>query len=308
MLIFYFLQGHSYEKAALDKWFAGHNTSPLTNRELKDKKYVINYNLKSAIEEFRLQQRETRLKMDFRSFRICRGRSKEFAWGTKPKMKIVISLLGPTNVGKSSLVDNIEYAQPQEIRARKITVATDISFFYLDRLFEDKYVVVIQVNDCPGNDRFEAVSDRHFRNCHGAVLMSDTTNIDSFERLEKYWYKQLRDKSSFDSVEAVLACNKIDLLEENYDACYRETFFREADSFASRHQIPIFNISAVRGDNIQSMFHHLIWSILQNPSLVTYLKENPMEATSKTSADISTVKISISSAARKTKRKKSSCC
>ena len=288
-------------------WFKDHSTSPLTNRVLTDKTYVINYNLKSTIEEFRRQQRETKQTMGFRSFTIRRGRSSESAWINKPKLRIIISLLGPSNVGKSSLADAIDYGQPQEIRARKITVATDISFFYLDRLFEDQYVVIVQLNDCPGNDRFEAVSDRHFRNCHGAVLISDSTSIDTFERLESYWYKKLREKSSFDNVETVLACNKIDLLEKNDDA-YRETFFQEADSFASRHQIPIFNISAVRGDNVQPMFHHLVDSILQNHSLVKHLKENPMERTSKASADVASIKISIPSERRAKRKELKSCC
>src|SRR5205085_9825241 len=101
-----------------------------------------------------------------------------------------------------------------------------------------------------------------------AILMVDTTNIETVERLRTYWYKQLREKSSFDNVEAILACNKIDLLEKNHNLFYRERFFQEVHSFASHYQIPIFNISALRGDNVQAMFHHLILSILQNPSLV----------------------------------------
>jgi len=158
-----------------------------------------------------------------------------------------------------------------------------VYFFYLDRLFEDEYVVVVQVNDCPGTDRFEAVSDRHFRNCHGAVLMVDTTNIDSFQRMEDYWYKRLREKSSFDNVETVLACNKIDLLE-NYDANQREEFFTRANEFVSRYQIAMFNISAIRGDNIQVMFHRLISSILENPVLVSDLKQNAIQPEKRSSA------------------------
>jgi Ras-related protein Rab-1A len=178
-----------------------------------------------------------------------------------------------------------------------VTLAVDVFFFYLDRLFEDEYVVMVQINDCPGNDRFEAVSDRHFRNCHGAVLMIDTTNIETLERLEGYWYKRLREKSAFNHVEAVLACNKIDLLETDFDSSHCEQFFQKADAFASKYQIPIFNISALRGDNVQAMFHQLISSILENPVLVKHLKANQIQTDERERAitRTPTVKLSLPS-------------
>jgi small GTP-binding protein len=236
----------------------------------------VNYNLKATIEEFCRQQNGNQSKFNFHSFSLQRGRPRNNEWKKYPKLQIIISLLGPSTVGKSCLAFNAECSQPLQNSKPRVTLAVDVFFFYLDRLFEDKYVVIVQLNDCPGTDRYEAVSDRHFRNCHGAVLMVDATNIETFERLQGYWYRQLREKSSFENVEAVLACNKIDLLEKNYDSTYRERFFARADAFASLYQMPIFNISALRGDNVQAMFHHLISNILQNPSLMKDLKENQM--------------------------------
>ncbi|CAF1531454.1 unnamed protein product [Didymodactylos carnosus] len=103
--------------------------------------------------------------------------------------------------------------------------------------------------------------------------MADVTDFQSFERLEKYWYKRLREKSSFDNVEAVLACNKVDLLEAECDPSHRERFFQRADTFVSSLQMPIINISALRGDNVQILFQQLILNILQNESLVKHLKQ-----------------------------------
>jgi Ras-related protein Rab-1A len=279
----------------------------MTNLELKTKTFVINYNLKSTIEEFYRNQNDTESKLIFRSFNIHRGRSYNDDWKNYPKLHIIISLLGPSGVGKSCLSTNVEYGQPLLNHISQITMAMDMHFFYLDRLFEDKYVVIVQINDCPGNDRFEAVSDRHFRNCHGAVLMVDTTDIQTFERLQDYWYKRLCQKSSFDKVEAVLACNKIDLLEKNYDSSYRKQFFKRADTFASQYQMPVFNISALRGDNVQTMFHHLILNILQNQSLVKILKEIPMKTEEETSAQTSMIKVTEPPKLSK-KDGKSSCC
>ena len=274
-----------------------HNTSPITNKELTSKTFVINYNLKSAIEEYCCAQNESRWRGNFQSFTLHGGRPRIQDWKKYPKLQIVISLLGSSTVGKSCLVSNIEYGQLQQNYRPRVTLGVDVFFFHLDRLFEDEYVIIVQINDCPGNDRFEAVSDRHFRNCHGSVLMIDLTSLETLERLQGYWYKQLREKSVFEQMETVLACNKIDLLEKDEDLTFREQFFQRADAFASQNQIPIFNISALRGDNIQAMFDHLITSILQNSSLVKHLKANQIkpDERERASTHISTVKLAMPS-------------
>ncbi len=270
--------------------------------------FVTNYNLKSTIEEFCRLRNETKSEVSIRSFTICRGRPRNNEWKNYPKLQIIISLLGPSNVGKSCLAMNIEYNQSKQNYQQSATIGLDVYFFYLDQLFNDEYVVIVQINDCPGDDRFEAVSDRHFRNCHGAVLMVDVTDIAKFERLQDYWYKRLREKSSFDNIEAVLACNKIDLLETNYDSSYRKQFFERADRFASDYQIPMFNISALRGDNVQAMFHHLISSILQNPLLVKDLKENQKKNEERMSTQSSTIKLMESSKTHERSKKMSCDC
>ena len=241
-----------------------------------------------------------------RGFTLHRGRPQREEWRDYPRLKIIISLLGPANVGKSCLAQNVDHQHNQRLRA---TIATDISFFYSNVLFEDRYVVVIQLNDCPGSERFESVSTHHFRNCHGAILIGDTTDITNFDRLEHYWYKTLRDRSTFDHVELVLALNKIDLLEQNeYSPEYRENFFSKAQQFASRYQIPIFNISAERGDNISAMFHRLISNILSNHALVEHLKNNPVGPPVVPRRQRSTVTLSSPPRTPPNRRKKSSSC
>jgi len=153
------------------------------------------------------------------------------------------------------------------------TVGPDLIFLYLDQLFEREYVVVVQLADIPGMERYESCCDNHFRNCHGALLICDSTDIDTLERTELYWYKQLQTKGN-DNVEAVLVCNKIDLLETNCDENYRRIFFERAEYFVSIHNMSIFYISALHGDNTQATFKQLLLRILQNPSVVQELKEN----------------------------------
>ena len=44
--------GHSYERAAIVKWFASHSTSPLTNAHLDSKDILPNHALRKAIVRF----------------------------------------------------------------------------------------------------------------------------------------------------------------------------------------------------------------------------------------------------------------
>lgn len=297
-------QGHTYEKDELDRWLQTHNTSPMTGQTLNTKQYVINYNVKSMIDEY--LRSETR---PAATFTLHRGRPHRDDWKNLPQMKIIISLLGPTSVGKSCLTRNVDLSQPPSSPRSTVTLATDIAFFYLDVLLDDQYVVIVQLNDCPGNERYESVSTHHFRNCHGAVLMADTTDINTFDRLENYWYQSLRDKCTFEQVESVLACNKIDLLEqEHFTAEYRDEFFQKAHDFAARYQIPIFNISATRGDNIALMFHQLISNILNNTHLIQHLKDRAeVPSANKTKATRPSSTVVLSNPRRKKSTKKCAC-
>jgi len=53
-----------------------------------------------------------------------------------------------------------------------------------------------------------------------------------------------------------------------------EFFFQRAEDFASSHNMPIYYVSAIRGDNIQAMFKQLILRILQNDSLLQQIRES----------------------------------
>jgi U-box domain len=46
------MDGHSYERAAIEGWFSNHNTSPSSNKKLSSKQLVTNYALRSAIQAF----------------------------------------------------------------------------------------------------------------------------------------------------------------------------------------------------------------------------------------------------------------
>lgn len=280
----------------------------MTNQELNSKTFVMNYNLKSAIEEYLKTNKES----SFLPFRICYGRTQNSAWKNRPQLRIIISLLGSSNVGKSTLVEHLRQGPLRADLKLPVTIATELHFLHLDYLFENEYVVIIQLNDCRGQDTFESVYDGHFRDCHGAVLMIDSMNLKSFERLQDYWFKRLCEKSSFEYVETVLACNKIDLLE-NASPDHCKEYFAQVHAFAAEHQISTFNTSSIRGDNVQALFHRLITNILNNQLLLTAIKEKSSKKPEeiKVSSSTVTVNSTIRSQSKQTKsaaKSSSGCC
>jgi len=246
----------------------------MTNKALSDRRFVNNFNLKNAIEEYCTQQTEILSSNQFLTFDICYGQI-PIEWHDKPTLKIRLSLLGSSNVGKTTLAHYLQYGTQSNFIHLKTTatVGPDLFFFYLDQLYENKYVIIIQLTDIPGMERYESCCDNHFRMCHGALLITDSTDIDTLEHIELYWYKQLQLKGK-EYVESILICNKIDLFEENCDDTYRKIFFERTEKFASSNNMAIYHTSALRGDNIQVMFKQLILRILQNELLLQQIKKH----------------------------------
>lgn len=54
------MEGHSYERWAIEKWLYNQQTSPITGLVLNDYTLINNYTLKSALDDF--QKRQIKLK------------------------------------------------------------------------------------------------------------------------------------------------------------------------------------------------------------------------------------------------------
>jgi small GTP-binding protein len=243
----------------------------MTNNVLSNRHYIPNRALKSLINDFisRQQTSSGTLAQEFLAFKIC-GKQLNFDWKHRPRIKIQLTLLGSSGAGKTVLARSLQYGHwPKGLAFPSITVGNDVIFYYLDKLFQNEYVVVIQLNDPPGQERFEAVTNQFFRQCHGALLLIDMTDLNSFDRLEKYWYSKL-EELGMDHVQSVLVCTKMDLFETK-DNDYRELFLKRAQEFAFLHQMPIVHISACRGDNVEYLFKQLIIRIMENDPLMNDL-------------------------------------
>jgi ankyrin repeat protein len=58
--------GHTYERSAIEEWFADHSTSPMTGNPIKDKTLIEDFNMRSIITKY-IQDNPDQLKNKFKS-------------------------------------------------------------------------------------------------------------------------------------------------------------------------------------------------------------------------------------------------
>jgi len=119
----------------------------------------------------------------------------------------------------------------------------------------DKSRVDLNIWDTAGQERFHTLGPIYYRNSHGAILVYDITDANSFERVQN-WVKELR-KMLGNDVVLVIVGNKIDL-ERN-----RIVVKQKAEEFAASVGAKHFESSAKLNQGVSEMFSELTKLILK---------------------------------------------
>jgi len=131
-----------------------------------------------------------------------------------------VVLLGEGAVGKTSLF--LRYCNNTFNEQHLSTVQAS---FLSKRLNIDGKRVTLAIWDTAGQERFHALGPIYYRDSHGALLVYDITDADSFAKV-KNWVKELRKMLGI-NVELAIVGNKCDL-ERN-----RTVSQAEAESYAA---------------------------------------------------------------------------
>lgn len=118
-------------------------------------------------------------------------------------------LLGEGCVGKTSLV--LRYCE-EKFNDKHLTTLQ--ASFLNRRLNIDGQRVVLAIWDTAGQERFHALGPIYYRDSHGAILVYDITDEDSFQKV-KNWVKELK-KMLGDDICITIVGNKIDLEKERH--------------------------------------------------------------------------------------------
>lgn len=165
-----------------------------------------------------------------------------------------IMLVGDSGVGKSSLLMRIceEPFNP----AFFPTIGVD---FKIKTLHEDPYITKLHIWDTAGQERFKAITTAYYRGAHGAFIVFDLTNAESFKNLEN-WITDIENYKT-KSIISVIVGNKCDLADKR-EISY-ETAKQFADSFGMKYvetsakdDVNVKKIIKEMSDDLQKGFHN----------------------------------------------------
>ena len=110
-----------------------------------------------------------------------------------------------------------------------------------------------QIWDLGGQDSFKSLRSLYLQGANGALVIYDTTNRKSFERIDE-WVRSF--KESRGDAPLLLIGNKTDLTEK------LKINEKEGRDFAEKNKMEILLTSAKTGANVESAFKQLIKKIL----------------------------------------------
>lgn len=161
-----------------------------------------------------------------------------------------IVLLGEGCVGKTSLV--LRYVE-DKFNDRHITTLQ--ASFLTKRVNLNGKRVNLAIWDTAGQERFHALGPIYYRESHGAILVYDITDEDSFQKV-KNWVRELR-RMLGDDICLVIAGNKTDLERE------RHVSLKDAETYAREVGALHFLTSAKLNQGVEELFLELTRRMLQ---------------------------------------------
>jgi small GTP-binding protein len=167
-----------------------------------------------------------------------------------PTLKILT--LGDASVGKTCIL--LRFSEDQFPTVTMPTIGIE---YKTKTVTIKKRQINLQVWDTAGQERYHrTLATTFYQRVHGIALVFDLTEKASFDHVEG-WFQQIQSKAD-SKVAVVLVGNKSDIVE-NLD-------LSNAQSFAAKHSLPFFTVSAKTGDNIELVFSTLAEIIIEKDS------------------------------------------
>lgn len=131
-----------------------------------------------------------------------------------------------SGVGKTNLLTR--FTRNEFNLQAKPTIGVD---FFWKTIEVDKAKVKAQIWDTAGQERYKAFSSTYYSGAHGAVIVYDITNRNSFDNIEN-WLQSISHHMDVDKMTIMLVGNKSDLdqlrqiqITEGEDLARKNNFF-----------------------------------------------------------------------------------
>merc|ERR1712137_174835 len=158
-------------------------------------------------------------------------------------------IIGPSGVGKSSLL--LQYTDSRFSESHTPTIGVE---FGIKMIEHSGKVIKMQIWDTAGQESFRSLTSSYYRGAHGALIVYDVTNKETFEHLGT-WIDDVKCNTGVDTVITVVG-NKTDLEK------HREVPREQGESFALRNGMQFFEISALESSQTTELFDKSLTEVL----------------------------------------------
>ena len=199
------------------------------------------------------------------------------------KLKIVI--VGDSGVGKTNLIRR--FVTNEFKLNSKATVGVELS----SKSYKINYKIFkIEMWDTAGQERYKSMTAAYYKGAKGALIVYDTTNVQSFENVDK-WLSEIKEKSSKD-IKLIIIGNKVDLKDG------KAVSTDQALSRAKELGVPMMETSALDATNVKEAFYDLLKEMYLEVSKTLEYVENQNSAKNNNGLQLDTNE----------PKKKKSCC
>ncbi len=167
---------------------------------------------------------------------------------TTYEFKIII--LGEPAVGKTSIINRF--------------VTNSFSFQEMPSIGPESKMKMIQIDqttvaklniwDTAGEEKFKSITRQYYKDAHGALVIYDVTNEDSFNKLEM-WIKSIKDNGPRDCI--------LFLVGNKNDSTYKVVNQKDVVDLALKYRLQYCEVSAKLGTNIAMAFEKLTFAIIE---------------------------------------------
>jgi len=158
-------------------------------------------------------------------------------------------IIGDSGVGKSSLL--LRFADNVFSGTYITTIGVDFKIRTIDVNGER---VKLQIWDTAGQERFRTITSTYYRGTHGVLVVYDVSSGESFANVQR-WLHEI--DQNCDVVNRILVGNKDD------DPDRKVVLTQDAQKFAEKMQIQLFETSAKENKNVEEMFLAITSQVLQ---------------------------------------------
>ena len=169
-------------------------------------------------------------------------------------------LLGDSLIGKTSFFNRFknQYYDPHDF-----TIGRD---FLIKRFIIGEDLMKINLWDVSGQERFREISIGNGKKSDGILLLFDVTNEGTFNNLNKWWLKDIKENIKNDQAPLIyLIGNKID--------SYNRIISKEvAEKYAKSHGMKYFEISSKYDINIFEVLNLMLLEAYKRNNLDSFIK------------------------------------